>query len=69
MVKPIIVGVDGSEPSFAALDWAVEEALRRRCPLHVVEGRPGLLTDREVEIFAETAGVTLSPPTTAPAVS
>jgi nucleotide-binding universal stress UspA family protein len=32
----IVVGVDGSEPSAAALRWALEEANRRGLGLHVV---------------------------------
>ena len=37
-VRPgsVVVGVDGSPGSDAALDWAVEEAARRRLPLHLV---------------------------------
>jgi nucleotide-binding universal stress UspA family protein len=32
----VVVGVDGSPGSDAALDWAVDEAARRRLPLHLV---------------------------------
>jgi nucleotide-binding universal stress UspA family protein len=32
----MVVGVDGSYSSREALDWAVEEATRRRLPLHLV---------------------------------
>lgn len=32
----IVVGVDGSSASDLALDWAVEEATRRRLPLHII---------------------------------
>lgn len=32
----IVVGVDGSAPSTAALHWAIEEAARRSHPLHLV---------------------------------
>ncbi|MGH3477612.1 MAG: universal stress protein [Nocardioidaceae bacterium] len=34
--KAVVVGVDGSRESDAALDWAVEETRRRGRPLHVV---------------------------------
>jgi len=33
---PIVVGVDGSEPSLRAVDWAADEAALRGIPLHVV---------------------------------
>jgi nucleotide-binding universal stress UspA family protein len=33
---PIIVGVDDSRSSYAALDWAVDEAGRRALPLHLL---------------------------------
>jgi nucleotide-binding universal stress UspA family protein len=32
----IIVGVDGSQPSYAALRWAAAEAVRRETPLRIV---------------------------------
>ena len=33
---PIVVGVDGKPASDRALAWAVDEAVTRGCPLHVV---------------------------------
>jgi nucleotide-binding universal stress UspA family protein len=39
-IRPIIVGIDDSPPSYVALDWAIAEATRRQAPLrlvHVVE--------------------------------
>ncbi|MEV8015848.1 universal stress protein [Streptomyces sp. NPDC086554] len=36
MDKPLIVGVDGSDPSLAALDWAVDEATAHGVPLRIV---------------------------------
>ncbi|MEU6549175.1 universal stress protein [Streptomyces sp. NPDC046915] len=33
---PVVVGVDGSESSLAAVDWAVDEAARRGLPLRLV---------------------------------
>ncbi|MFI9629513.1 universal stress protein [Streptomyces sp. NPDC052042] len=34
--RPVVVGVDGSEGSLRALDWAVAEAMRSGLPLRVV---------------------------------
>lgn len=36
MNKPLTVGVDGSDASLRALDWAVAEADRHHLPLHIV---------------------------------
>ncbi|GAA2348548.1 universal stress protein [Streptomyces kunmingensis] len=36
MEHRLTVGIDGSEPSLQALDWAVDEAVRRDCELRIV---------------------------------
>lgn len=54
----IVVGVDGSEPAAAALDWAVREASRQNRPLTVVHacGVPGAMQDFE-DIVANERGL------------
>lgn len=63
MEFPLVVGVDGSDSSLAAVDWAVDEAARHGLPLHLVhasrwemyEGaQPSFSTGRPAEeIMAE----------------
>lgn len=36
MTVPLVVGIDGSEASLEAVDWAVDEAVRHDVPLHLV---------------------------------
>ncbi|WP_406830652.1 universal stress protein [Pedococcus sp. KACC 23699] len=36
---PIVVGLDGQDHTRDALDWALAEAVRRRCGMHLVHGR------------------------------
>lgn len=45
MESTIVIGVDGSAPSWDALLWAVREAHRRLAPLHLVFVDPGPRTD------------------------
>ncbi|WP_030815108.1 universal stress protein [Streptomyces sp. NRRL F-2799] len=52
MTRPITAGVDGTEESLAALDWAAREAVRRGLPLRVVhawEEIGGLPADRDTQ--------------------
>ncbi|MGW0771132.1 universal stress protein [Streptomyces sp. NPDC002676] len=41
MTIPLVVGVDGSEASLEAVDWAVAEAVRHGVPLHVLHAAGG----------------------------
>jgi nucleotide-binding universal stress UspA family protein len=36
MAVPLVVGIDGSEASLEAVDWAADEALRHEAPLHLL---------------------------------
>ncbi|MEO3755287.1 universal stress protein [Streptomyces sp. B6B3] len=45
MEDPVVVGVDGSRPSLAALDWAVDEAARHHRALRLVHGLEGEIDD------------------------
>ncbi|WP_046729500.1 universal stress protein [Streptomyces humi] len=63
MELPLVVGVDGSDSSLAAVDWAVGEAARHGLPLHLVHAslweryetaRPSFSTGRPAgEVTAE----------------
>ncbi|MFF7640923.1 universal stress protein [Streptomyces canus] len=45
MAVPLVVGIDGSETSLEAVDWAADEALRHDVPLHLLHAAA---TDHEV---------------------
>ncbi|WP_406723827.1 universal stress protein [Streptomyces sp. GD-15H] len=63
MTLPLVVGVDGSDSSLQALDWAVDEAARHGLPVRLVHASlweryeaalPSLRTDRPAEeVMAE----------------
>jgi nucleotide-binding universal stress UspA family protein len=54
MVLPLVVGVDGSEPSLHAVDWAADEAGRHGCPLRIVHA--SLWERYESEALADAPG-------------
>ncbi|WP_405531005.1 universal stress protein [Streptomyces canus] len=49
MLRPVVVGSDGSRRSLAAADWAAREALRRGLSLQVVQAWEGTTTPGETE--------------------
>ncbi|GAA1403400.1 universal stress protein [Kitasatospora putterlickiae] len=63
MPRSVVVGVDGSPESLAALDWAAEEAARRGTPLKVVLAWPPVVTPLSVlgtvDLARRQADVTL----------
>ncbi|MFE0512224.1 universal stress protein [Streptomyces sp. NPDC058964] len=42
---PVVVGVDGSEASLEAVDWAADEAVRHGVSLHIVHAAAGSLLE------------------------
>ncbi|MEU9156710.1 universal stress protein [Streptomyces sp. NPDC048417] len=65
MTRPITAGIDGTEESLAALDWAAREAVRRGLPLRVVhawryEEQEAFGGDRETQYGWVSNGVTES---------
>ncbi|MFI1731163.1 universal stress protein [Streptomyces acidicola] len=52
MTIPLVVGIDGSEASFEAVDWAAAEALRHDVPLHLLHAT---VTDHEAPGLAAVA--------------
>lgn len=44
LIRPVVVGVDGSRSTPATVDLAVAEAVRRRAPLRIVHVWPGRYT-------------------------
>lgn len=44
MELPLVVGIDGSDPSLTAVDWAADEAARLGVPLCLVYASSGSAT-------------------------
>ncbi|MFF7648132.1 universal stress protein [Streptomyces canus] len=49
MLRPVVVGLDGSSRSLAAAEWAAREALRRGLPLQVVQAWEGVTVPCDTE--------------------
>lgn len=56
MELPLVVGVDGSDSSLAAVDWAVDEAARHGLPLRLLYGS---LWERYEEVGRPSAPIVL----------
>jgi nucleotide-binding universal stress UspA family protein len=52
--RPLVVGVDGSEPGLLAVDWAADEAVRHGLPLRIVHA--SLWERYEADALQETPG-------------
>ncbi|AZQ39478.1 universal stress protein [Streptomyces cyaneochromogenes] len=50
MLRPVVVGLDGSRESLAAADWAAREALRRGLPVRLVHAWEGGMAPDESEL-------------------
>lgn len=56
--RPVVVGVDGSEESLRAVEWAAVEAGRRRSPLRIVSA-PAIPPRMHAHAFPVTVASTL----------
>ncbi|KAA9111408.1 universal stress protein [Microbacterium rhizomatis] len=51
-MEAIVLGFDGSEASFAALDWVAQRAARKACRVEIVRIDPGVVVFDETDEFA-----------------
>lgn len=56
-VRTVVVGTDGSDPAAEAVAWALEEAHRRRLPLHVIAAWSASRNPQETQWQAATKSV------------
>jgi nucleotide-binding universal stress UspA family protein len=70
MTRPVVVGVDGSEESLQAVEWAAWEAERHAWPLRIVSA-PAVLAGSILHAVLDHAHgpVAVVPPQPAPAGS
>lgn len=54
-MEQIVLGFDGSEASFVALDWAAERASHRECRVEIIRVDPGAIVIDETDEFAFAA--------------
>ena len=59
-IRPIVVGVDGSEESMQAAEWAAMEAKRHSSPLRIVSAPTAMPRIRAYHAAAETVAIALS---------
>jgi nucleotide-binding universal stress UspA family protein len=57
--KPVVVGVDGSEESLQAVEWAAMEAARHAAPLRIVSAPTAMPRIRAYHASAETVAAAL----------
>ena len=57
--RPVVVGVDGSEVSLLAVEWAAMEAGRRSCPLRIVSAPAAMPRIRAYHANPETVATAL----------
>jgi nucleotide-binding universal stress UspA family protein len=59
VTRPVVVGVDGSEESLQAVEWAAQEAERHACPLRIVSAPAAIPRIRGHHASAQTVGIAL----------
>ena len=59
VIRPVVVGVDGSEESMLAVEWAAMEAKRHSSPLRIVSAPTLIPRIRAYHAAAETVAVAL----------
>jgi nucleotide-binding universal stress UspA family protein len=59
VTRPVVVGVDGSEESLQAVEWAAQEAERHAWPLRIVSAPAAIPRIRGHHASAQTVGIAL----------